>query len=138
MVDFTTDFGKRAAQRLRDERVIWLTTVSAEGTPFPRPVWFLWDGEALLIFSEPKMGKVQHIARDPHVSLNFNSDAGGDNIVVLIGNAQILKQPPAAKLVEAYIEKYRQGIAQIGLTPDSMRQKYSVSIRVTPERMYGY
>ncbi len=138
MLDFNTKFGKHVAQRLRDEHVIWLTTVSADGTPFPRPVWFFWDGESILIFSEPKMGKVQHITRDPHVSLNLNSNAGGGDVAVLIGEAQILKQPPAAKLVDGYIEKYREGIAQIGLTPDSMREKYSVPIRVTPERMYGF
>ncbi len=138
MLDFNTELGERVAQRLRDEQVIWLTTVSADGTPYPRPVWFLWDGEGILIFSQPEAGKVRQIAHNPHVALNFNSDAGGGDVAVLIGEAQILKQPPAANLIKAYIEKYRQGIQEIGLTPESMQQKYSVPLRITPARMYGF
>ncbi len=138
MLDFNTELGERVAQRLRDEQVIWLTTVSADGTPYPRPVWFLWDGEGILIFSQPEAGKVRQLAHNPHVALNFNSDAGGGDVAVLIGEAQILKQPPAANLLKAYIEKYRQGIQEIGLTPESMQQKYSVPLRITPARMYGF
>ncbi len=138
MLDFTTELGERVAQRLRDEQVIWLTTVSADGTPYPRPVWFLWEGESILIFSQPEAGKVRQLAHNPHVALNFNSDAGGGDIAVLIGEAQLLKQPPASNVIEAYIEKYREGIKGIGLTPESMQQKYSVPIRVTPKRMYGF
>ncbi len=49
MLDLNTEFGKHVAQRLQHEQVIWLITISAEGTPFPRPVWFLWDDESILI-----------------------------------------------------------------------------------------
>jgi hypothetical protein len=38
----------RVAQRLREDAVIWLTTVAANGTPQPNPVWFLWDGHSVL------------------------------------------------------------------------------------------
>jgi len=41
--DQSTPFGERVARRLRDERLIWFTTVDAKGTPQPTPVWFLWD-----------------------------------------------------------------------------------------------
>ncbi len=94
--------------------------------------------QKILIFSQPEAGKVRELAHNPHVALNFNSDAGGGDIAVLIGEAQLLKQPPASNVIEAYIEKYREGIKGIGLTPESMQQKYSVPIRVTPKRMYGF
>jgi hypothetical protein len=35
-----------AAQRLRDELIVWLTTVSRHGQPRSSPVWFWWDGDA--------------------------------------------------------------------------------------------
>ncbi len=45
----STPFGARVAQRLREEHLIWLTTVGADGTPQPNPVWFLWDGASVLV-----------------------------------------------------------------------------------------
>jgi predicted pyridoxine 5'-phosphate oxidase superfamily flavin-nucleotide-binding protein len=30
---------------LHEAHVIWLTTVDADGTPHPNPVWILWDGD---------------------------------------------------------------------------------------------
>ena len=43
-IDTATPFGERAQRRLRDDKLAWLTTTSADGTPQPVPVWFLWDG----------------------------------------------------------------------------------------------
>ena len=45
MLDETTEFGTRAARRLREEIIGWLTTVTPDGQPQPIPVWFVWDGE---------------------------------------------------------------------------------------------
>ncbi len=39
-IDTTTDFGKRLQERLRDEEIVWLVTVSPDGVPQPSPVWF--------------------------------------------------------------------------------------------------
>jgi len=53
MIDLSTDFGARVARRLDDEIMIWLTTVRADGTPQPSPVWFLWIDQSILIYSQP-------------------------------------------------------------------------------------
>ena len=93
MIDFTSRFGRRVKGRLRREKVIWLTTVDAQNAPQPRPVWFHWDGRTLLIFSENGKAKLRHIARNPAVSLNFNTDQDGGDIAVFFGTARILKRP---------------------------------------------
>lgn len=41
-MDWQSEEGKRLAERLDKEQVIWLTTVRQNGTPTPTPVWFLW------------------------------------------------------------------------------------------------
>ena len=46
-------------------------------------------------------------------------------------------QPPADR-VPAYLEKYRQGIARIGMTPDRFARAYSVAIRLAPGRLDGH
>ena len=78
-LDQSTEFGARVARRLESEHVAWLTTVRADGQPQPSPVWFLWDGDSILIYSRPNQPKLRNIAGNPKVSLSFNSDGdGGD------------------------------------------------------------
>jgi len=38
-----------------------------------------------LIFSENGKAKLRHIARNPRVSLNFNTDEDGGDVAVFIG-----------------------------------------------------
>ena len=96
MIDEGTEFGARAARHLRDDRIVWLTTVTPAGAPLPSPVWFLWDGsETVLLFSLAGTARTRNIEANPHVSLNFAGDGSGGDIVVLSGRATIeLGAPP--------------------------------------------
>ena len=44
VIDEGTEFGARVARHLREDVVVWLTTVTPSGAPLPAPVWFIWDG----------------------------------------------------------------------------------------------
>jgi PPOX class probable F420-dependent enzyme len=67
----TTEAGGRANRRLREELIAWLTTVRSDGQPQSVPVWFLWDGERFLIYSQPDRQKLRNIDRDPRVGLHL-------------------------------------------------------------------
>jgi len=138
MVDFNTDIGQKIEQRLQQEQIIWLTTVDSHHTPQPRPVWFHWDGQTILIFSQVKGAKVRHIKDNPHVALNFNTDEDGGEVGVIIGEGAISKEPVSAGRMQAYLEKYEQGIRDIGLTPEAMLTEYPVVILVTPLAVRGF
>ncbi len=138
MLDFNSPLGQVIERRLRQEQVIWLTTVDARQTPQPRPVWFHWDGETLLIFSQPSAAKVRHIKRNPRVALNFNTDAEGGQVGVLIGEARLLEEPLDPVRSQAYIAKYAQGIRDLGMTPETMQAEYSTILLVTPLEMRGF
>ncbi|MDD2696476.1 MAG: TIGR03667 family PPOX class F420-dependent oxidoreductase [Anaerolineales bacterium] len=137
MIDLTTEFGQRVARRLREESVIWLTTVRRDGTPQPTPVWFLWDGAAFLIFSEPRTQKLRNIAAHPRVALHFDSDGAGGDIIVFRGVATVGVPPTAAQL-EAYLEKYQEGIKELEMTPQDFTGEYTVPILVKPEGLSGH
>jgi PPOX class probable F420-dependent enzyme len=137
-LDFATRFGRRANRRLQNEKIIWLTTVGADRTPHPRPVWFHWDGKTALIFSERRTAKLRHIARNRHVALSFNTDPDGDNVVVLIGEARVLAGTPPAARVEAYLRKYRQGIRDIGMTVPQFTTAFVAPILIRPTAMRGF
>ena len=98
------------------------------------PVWFLWDGQTFLIYSQPDRQKLRNISRNPRVDLNLNSNAYGGDIVRVEGMAEIVEDAPSANEVPEYIEKYRAAIARIGFDPDSFARAYSVPLRVAPTR----
>ena len=137
-LDTTTEFGSRAERRLRQELIIWLVTVRADATPQPSPVWFLWDGQTILIYSRPHTLKLSNLARHPSVALHFDGNGTGGDIVIVSGQARTVTDAPPANRVRDYLEKYRAGIAGIGMTPDSFSQAYSVAIRVTPTALRGH
>ena len=65
MLDTTSEAGARAEKRLREEAIIWLTTVRSDGQPQSVPVWFLWEGETFLVYSQPGRQKLR-IGFDPN------------------------------------------------------------------------
>jgi len=138
MIDFSTDFGQRAYKRLVDEEILWLTTTDSDGVPQPRPVWFLWDGESILVFSQPQGHKVSHIQQQPQVALNLNSTFTGGDVVVLIGEAEVLSKPVQAQQLQAYLEKYERGLKGINMTASDFQDSYHVAIRITPTRLRGH
>ena len=118
--------------RLREEKIAWLTTVRSDGTPLPVPVWFLWQDGKFLIYSQPNARKIHNIARNPRVAINLNSDEWGNSIAVFTGTASVDADALPAHEVSAYLEKYREGITQIEMTPESMAKEYSSAIYVQP------
>lgn len=139
MIDFTTEFGRKVKEHLENEYFIWFTTLGADLTPQPRPVWFIWDGEAFLIFSKPDAHKVAHIKQHPNVALHFNTDEKADeDVIVFLGVAEIDPDALPAHEVPAYLQKYRTGIADLDITPESFSQEYSLAIRVRPTKVRGW
>jgi len=137
-IDTSTEFGARVFRRLESEEVIWLTTVRPNGVPEPSPVWFLWNGSDVIVYSQPNTQKLKDIAHDPKVALNLNCTPDGGDVIILTGDAQVVAGAPPATGLSAYLEKYRKAIAQIGMTPDTFAQSYSVQIRITPNKVRGH
>jgi PPOX class probable F420-dependent enzyme len=136
-LDVSTEFGSRVERRLQEEIVVWLTTVRADGLPRPRPVWFHWNGETILIFSRPNAAKVRDVAGNPKVALNLDGNKRGGDIIVISGEAAIEPAEPPPSDWPGYLEKYRSRMARTW-TPESFRLDYSVPIRVTLTRLRGH
>ena len=124
----------QAEQRLRDELIIWLTTVSPSGQPQTSAVWFLWDGAGFLIYSLPNTARTRNIEANPRASLNLDGDGQGGSVVTIEGLARIDLEAPPSNEIPAYSAKYRQKIAGNGWTPESFAADYPIPIRITPTR----
>jgi PPOX class probable F420-dependent enzyme len=138
VIDESTEFGARVARHLREDVVVWMTTVTPAGAPLPMPVWFHWDGgEHVAMYSQPG-ARVRNVEANPHVTLNFAGDGGGGDIVVLSGEATADHDAPPADQAPDYLEKYDEHIARIGMTPETFAERYSVPVRIKLERLRGH
>ena len=137
IVDTDSDFGARVARRLGDEQIVWLTTIGADQTPQPSPVWFLWDGETILMYSQSGAPKVRNVGANPRVAVNFNSDPHGGDVVVLIGEAA-LDEAATGTPPPGYVAKYADGMASLGMTPEAFAAEYPTAIRIRPTRLRGH
>lgn len=112
-------------------------TVSGRGAPQPSPVWFWWDGDSFLVYSQPDTPKLRNIAANPRVALHLNDNGTGGDVVVVSGRAHRSDDPPADQVPE-YVEKYLGLIEGNSWTPASFAADYSVPIRITPTRVHGH
>lgn len=138
--DTSTPFGERVVRRLRNERIIWLTTVDAKGTPQPTPVWFLWDEatSTFLIYSRSDAKRLTHLQHNSRVSLNFDGNGSGGDIIVFTGEAQVSPDAPPADQLSVYVEKYRDFIARSYNTPEKFASIYSVALHIHPTAIRGH
>ena len=115
-----------ARRRIEQDRVVWLTTVTDQGIPAPNPVWFVPDGDDLVVFSEPASRKVHNIEQRPMVSLHFNSDPAGGDVVVITH-----EQPPSH--LPGYLDRYHADIVgPLNTTVDEIDRAYDTRIRIRP------
>jgi PPOX class probable F420-dependent enzyme len=135
VIDPTTEIGARADARLRAEGVAWLITVSDAGMPVPTPVWFWWDGETILVYSQRDKPKLRHIAANPRVAVAMRTDELGDEITVISGEAVVDSTSPAADQLPEYLEKYATLIERLGSDPVSFAAEYSVPVRIRPTKL---
>jgi len=136
-IDWTSDAGAKAAQRLRDDQIVWLATVRPDGQPHAVPVWFLWDGERATVFSKPDQ-KIRNLGQNPRATLHFNSTPNGGEVVILEGQAELPDETAAQALSPAYVAKYGEGIKSLGMSPEAMAAEYHRVIRFLPEKVLGW
>jgi PPOX class probable F420-dependent enzyme len=138
-IDTSTDLGKRAKHRLEHEQVAWLTTVDGDGRPVPSPIWFYYEDDGtLLIYSQPNKPKLRNIDGNAAVSINFNADEHGNNVVILDGAAVIDESANPAANHDAYLAKYKGGLESIDMTGERFSAEYSVPIRVILQKLRGH
>jgi PPOX class probable F420-dependent enzyme len=129
------DLPAEARRRIESDAVAWLTTITDSGAPAPNPVWFVPDGDDLIVFSAPSSRKVHNIKQRPQVCLHFNSDATGGDIVIINGLAELaLGQKPSAQ--PGFLAKYEAAITgELGTTVEAIDAEFDTRIRITPARV---
>jgi PPOX class probable F420-dependent enzyme len=136
--DPSTPFGERVRRRLRDELIVWLTTVGDDGSPQPNPVWFLWDAESCLVYNRVDAHRLRHVRARPQVTLNFDGDGTGGDIVVVVGRAEPSPGEPPCHEVPGYVAKYGERMTAIAGSPEGFNAAFPVPLRVHPLKVRGH
>jgi PPOX class probable F420-dependent enzyme len=132
-------FGERVTRRLREAYVIWLTTVGADGTPQPNPVWFIWDGaDAVLVYNRADARRLEHVAAQPNVALHLDGDGRGGDIVVLAGRAERAGDVPGPDENPDYVAKYGDGMTRVSGSAERFAAEYPVPLRIRVRRIRGH
>jgi PPOX class probable F420-dependent enzyme len=136
MLDLNSEFGITVDKRLRQEEVIWLTTVAPDGVPHPNPVWFCWDGQEIIIYSQPSAYRIRNLTHNTMVSLNLQG-AGplGEDVVVIYGEARL--DPHYKHPHPGYTRKYQKYLPEMNVTQQQLTATYSVEIRIKPAQVRG-
>ena len=144
MIDGSTPLGARILERLREDRVIWMTTVD-RGVPQPAPVWFLYErgetSERIIVYSKTGARRIANVKADSNVAFNFNCTPGGGDVHVIRGTARIALELPQVPQNGVYMNRYRDWIeesADWDHTFEGFAAQYAVPIEVTELAIWGW
>jgi PPOX class probable F420-dependent enzyme len=126
------------AGSLDGDLVGWLTTVTETGQPQSSVVWFLRDGDDLLVYSKPDATKMRNISANEKVAFNLRTDEMGDSMTTFEGTASMVDSPIPPHQHPAYFAKYQDQIKRLGWTPEQFSDDYSALIRVRINRIRSW
>ena len=139
--DPTNDVHARALSRLESEQIAWIGTTGRDGYPHAVPIWFLWTEGRALVFSEPQTAKVRNLRENDRVLLHLEAGHDGEQLLVLQGTAAISPEPSALwldRIAAAYTAKYDAWLQRLDLTTETMAERYTALIEVTPLKLIAW
>lgn len=123
---------------LRDDPVVWLSSVQADGRPHLVPVWFHWDGERIVAFSKPRARKVENLRDQPSVMLAVGTPGPEFDVELIEATAELPNVPAAELMPAGFGAKYRHLLRRAGFSAQRFADVYSQAIVLRPTRFLGY
>ena len=121
---------------LDTREVVVLAMVGADGGPRATPMWFLRDGDTLVMISADTLSKVYNLRRDGRVAVVAESGRRGGEIrnVLVQGRAEMIEVPAErARLAERFLTRYEPDLERIW-RGRRMPEKVAM-FRITPRRV---
>ena len=123
--------------RLGSARIAWLSTVRKNGGPQSVPVWFVWTGHCVVVFSGSDTAKLRHLRRQPLCALTLETEDGGNDVVLVDASARLAKDddPDVAAATPRFVTKYADAMPD-GF--DAWRENFAQPLVLTPLRVVAW
>lgn len=127
---------------LTEQRTCRVATVSVAGAPHVQPLWYVWDGRSLWLYSIVRSQRWKDLERDPRVAVVV--DAGEDYLelrgIELAGVVEVVGEVPRTGAANSeleiperlFVERYHPGQ---NLFPHDGRHGW---LRLRAEREYSW
>jgi PPOX class probable F420-dependent enzyme len=123
---------------LRRSKVLWLSSVGADGRPHVVPAWFVWDGERIVLFSKPRARKIRNLRRRPHAMIALGAAGPHFDVELIEADAELPAATAAQVMPDAFATKYRALMRRADLSIQRFEEVYSQPIVLRPTRYVGY
>jgi PPOX class probable F420-dependent enzyme len=104
-----------------------LATIDEHGLPNVNPVWFLWDGEHILLSIRPVTKKYKNLRNDPHLAISLLDSATPYRYVEIRGEVIEWELYTTLDFVNLLSQKYTGADYTRGFVGE---ERYKVTIRV--------
>ena len=101
---------------LASKEVVVLSTLRPDGAPLAMPMWFLPDGDSLVMISVAGLRKVDNLRLDPRVCVVAEAGTRGAEIrnVTVTGRAEILPDTPERRaLADRFLQRYHPDLERL-------------------------
>jgi len=129
-------FSGRQRKFLEKPRIGRLATIRRDGAPHVAPVWFMVEGDALLVLTDRGSQKHRNIERDARVEFCIDGEQPPYHTVIVRGRATV-EEPRGAAWRLALAVHYlgaEGGQRYVDTTPAGDE----VLLRIQPERVSGW
>jgi len=120
------------------ELIGFLTAVNESGQPQAAPVWFVRDGDDIIVYNKSDTPRFAAIAANPKVSFTLRGDPKARGALTMEATAAKAEGLPPANDYPEYMEKYRGEIGELGWTPDSFSADYDTPLRIMVTRVRSW
>ncbi|MCI0576003.1 MAG: pyridoxamine 5'-phosphate oxidase family protein [Chloroflexi bacterium] len=100
-----TLFDAQAREVLQQPVIVRVSTITPAGYPHTVPVWFMLDGDDLIIFGEGSTQKVRHVRANPKGCFAIGGDPPGSPGYLIEGDFTVEEDPDhtwAGKITRHY------------------------------------
>ena len=108
-----------------------ITTLRPDGQPVSTPTWYLWDDGRVLVNMDEGRKRLEHIRRDPRVSLTVLDEVGWYTHISIIGRVSETRPDEGLADIDRLARQYMGN-------DYPMRDRDRVSAWIEIERWHGW
>ena len=121
---------------LRTPLIAFIATVKPNGMPHVTPVWYIYDGETVVVAASTDSVKVRNVSSNPSASLSILDPDDHSRWVQVNGSVTLTKEGVSG-VVRAMWESYAPGEGWEEAAEQAMRDIDFILISVTPDKVIG-